>query len=330
VLRPNPKRRTCLKGAAVAGGSVRLEAGSPGRIRSPSFAGLHVASNQCVWEVFYKRENRALNSQTLDGALAEAAASGVHGFEPVVAAVEQLDGYRPLLRKHGLEMRSLYVDSSLHERRQAEKSIGEILAIAKRAKRLGARIVVTNPNPLSAGDGEGKTDVQLQTQAAALNLLGADLKAMGLMLAYHNHAVEMRHGAREFHHMMLATDSAHVTLCLDAHWIYRGAGNSAVALFDIVKLYGRRVSEIHLRQSTRNVCTESLGDGDLDYSALARYMAGIGVKPHLVLEQIPGADTPKTIDAVESHRRSRQYVDRVFAAFAASPVASRTRPDGPP
>jgi inosose dehydratase len=52
--------------------------------------------------------------------------------------------------------------------------------------------------------------------------------------------------AREFHHMMAGTDPDKVSLCLDAHWIYRGSGNSSVALFDVLKLYGSRTREIHL------------------------------------------------------------------------------------
>ena len=47
-------------------------------------------------------------------------------------------------------------------------------------------------------------------------------------------------------------------LCLDTHWIYRGAGNSNVALFDILKLYGDRVVSLHLRQSVGGVWSETL------------------------------------------------------------------------
>ena len=50
----------------------------------------------------------------------------------------------------------------------------------------------------------------------------------------------------------------------------------------------------------------------IDYSALAKYLAEIGVKPHLVLEEGPEAGTAKTMDAVEAHRRSRSYVDQIF------------------
>lgn len=116
--------------------------------------------------------------------------------------------------------------------------------------------------------------------------------------------------------MMLGTDPENVTLCLDAHWIYRGAGNSSVALFDVVKLYGSRVTELHLRQSAGNIWTEALSEGDIDYPALAERLLKLGVKPHLVIEQAVEKETPKTIDAVESHRRGREYTDRVFARFA--------------
>ena len=78
------------------------------------------------------------------------------------------------------------------------------------------------------------------------------LQAMSMTLAYHNHDMEMRCSAREFHHMMLGTDPELVTLCLDAHWIYRGSEDSSVALFDIVKLYVKRISEFHIRQKRQS------------------------------------------------------------------------------
>jgi inosose dehydratase len=139
---------------------------------------------------------------------------------------------------------------------------------------------------------------------------------MGLTLAYHNHDMELRNAAREFHHMMLGTDPAHMTLCLDAHWIYRGAGNSQVALFDVIKLYGSRISELHLRQSQNGVWTEAFGPGDIDYPRLADVVLKIGVKPLLVLEQCVEAASPNTMNAVEASKRNIEYTRQVFAGFA--------------
>ncbi|NQT14945.1 MAG: sugar phosphate isomerase/epimerase [Planctomycetes bacterium] len=308
-------RRRFLKHAAWAAGSAVLVGGSTRLGIAADRAKLHLACNHYPWIVFYRRENQDFNA-SLDSGLGEVAASGMDGFEPIVNEPDEIDRLAPLLKKHGLEMRSLYVNSVLHDSAEAEKSLAQVLAIAEKAKAVGTRIIVTNPSPIRWGGEENKDDAQLRVQARSLDTLGARLRSMGLVLSYHNHDIELRNAAREFHHMMLGTDPEHVTLCLDAHWIYRGAGNSSVALFDVVKLYGSRVTELHLRQSAENVWTEALSEGDIDYPALAERLPTLGVKPHLVIEQAVEKETPKTIDAVESHRRSREYVDRVFARFA--------------
>ncbi len=312
---PTPTRRGFLKRAGAVAGSALVAAPSARLARAEAARKLYLACNHYPWIVFYRREGRDFNA-SLDAGLAEVAQSGVDGFEPIVTAPEQIDGLAPLLEKHGLEMRSLYVNSVLHEPDQVDASIAQVLAIAQKAKRIGARIIVTNPSPIRWGGPENKDDAQLRLQAKSLDKLGAELKSIGLVLSYHNHDVELRNAAREFHHMMLGTDPEHVTLCLDAHWIYRGSGNSSVALFDVVKLYGPRVTELHFRQSKETIWTETFCDGDVDYPALAARLLEIGVKPHLVIEQAVEKETPKTMGAVESHRASCKYAKRVFAEFA--------------
>lgn len=305
-------RRGFLNHSLLAGGAVAL---SPALAARPAQAGsgdIHVACNSYSWTVFYQREGRDFN-QSLDAGLADVAASGLDGYEPGAGGVAEIDRLAPLLKAHGLEMRSLYVNSELHERDKAEASIAGVLAIAAKAKTVGTRIIVTNPSPLQWGGPLNKSDDQLKTQAAALNDLGAKLKARGMTLAYHNHDMELREAAREFHHMMLGTDPANVTLCLDAHWVYRGAGNSQVALFDIVKLYGGRISELHLRQSENGIWSETFGPGDIDYEALARTLREHKVRPHIVLEQAVEKGTPQTMKPVQAFRESTQYARRLFA-----------------
>jgi len=277
--------------------------------------GLHLATNAYSWHVFYQREGRDFGA-SLDTGLKDVAASGLQGFEPGVGGAEEIKKLIPLLRQHGLEMRSIYVNSSLHEPAEADRSIEQILAVAREVRPAGTRIIVTNPNPIRWGGAENKTDAQLRTQAAAMDRLGKELAGSKMTLAYHNHDIELRQAAREFHHMMAGTDPRYVTLCLDAHWIYRGCGNSQVALFDIVKLYGTRVSELHLRQSKNGIWSETFEDGDIDYTALAEALAKARVKPHLVLEVAVENGTPKTLSPVEAHRRSAEYARRILAPLA--------------
>ncbi len=308
-------RRRFLEQAGTAAGFLTLGTGIRGRAETRPAGEIHLATNEYPWSVFYQRDGRDFAS-SLDIVLGEVARSGIQGYEPLATSPAQVDTLASLLKKHGLEMRSLYVNSVLHDAGQAERSISQVLAIAGRAKAVGTGIIVTNPSPIRWGGAENKTDDQLRVQAQSLETLGKRLGAMGMKLAYHNHDIELRAAAREFHHMMAGTDPDCVALCLDAHWIYRGAGNSSVALFDILKLYGHRVIELHIRQSRNNIWTEVFGDGDIDYPALVRYLVSIGIRPHLVLEQAVEQGSPKTLDALEAHRRSCETARQVFAPFA--------------
>jgi inosose dehydratase len=307
-------RRRFIEDLALTGGVV-LMGGRAARSERGRRSKLHVACNQYPWTVFYARDNRNFNAD-LDEGLGQLATCRLDGYEPLASNPQQIDRLAPLLKKHGLEMRSLYVNSVLHEREKADQSIETVLAIAHNAKTVGTKIIVTNPSPIRWGGPQNKNDAELRVQAAALEKLGRELKAIGLTLAYHNHDIELRNAAREFHHMMVGTDPDYVTLCLDAHWVYRGAGNSQVALFDVLKLYGSRITELHLRQSKDNIWAETMCDGDIDYPALAKYLLEIGVRPHIVLEQAVEKGTPKTMTTVEAFRESSQYTRRVFAEFA--------------
>lgn len=273
----------------------------------------HIATNTYPWGTFAKREGKKYppHGDELLGAIASA---GIDGYEASFAGPEEFDGLGERLKAHGLEMRSLYVNSTLHEAAGAEASISGVLAIARRAAALGTTIVVTNPSPIKWGGPDNKTDEQIIYQAKALDRLGAELRKLGMALAYHNHDVELRYGAREFHHMLTATDPENVKFCLDAHWVFRGCGDSQVALFDVMEHYGDRIVELHLRQSSGGKWTEAFTvEGDIDYSRLAGWLRQRGIRPHLSLEQAVEKGSPETMDAVAAHKVSVENARRLFA-----------------
>jgi len=300
-------KRVALSTAMLALNRTVAEAGERGK--------LHLSTNGYPWLTFYGRAGRDFNAEQ-DAMLAEVAAAGLDGFEGSAGGPDDLNRLLPLLTKHGLEMRSLYVNSTLHDPDQIQSSIDNIVKIAEKARAAGTRIIVTNPNPIRWGGAENKTDKHLRLQAQALNRLGKKLKGRGMTLAYHFHDIELRMAARELHHMMVGTDPGLVSMCLDAHWVYRGAGNSEVAVFDITRLYAERISEVHIRQSRDGVWTEATGPGDIDYSKLVQLLLERDVRPLLVLEQAVEGKSPKTMTAERAHRESVQYVRRVFAPLA--------------
>ncbi len=302
-------RRTFLTAAGVLSASALL---SKTLNKAAAFdTKFSIGCNQYSWHTFYERQGKSW-TKDLDASLTDFASSGIKCYEPSVGNKEELQTLLPLVKNHGLEIRSLYINSTLHLPEKAEESIKTTLDIADAASAAGIKIMVTNPSPIKWGSPEDKTDEQIIFQAQALNKLGAELRKRNICLAYHTHDPEMRSSAREFHHMLQATDPQNVFFCLDAHWIYRGSGNSQVALFDIVKMYGKRIKELHIRQSHNGVWDEVLGEGDIDYKRLVSELAGLKLKPHLVLEQCLEKNSPNSVDAVEAHRRDLKFALNIF------------------
>jgi inosose dehydratase len=318
----NPNRRSFIKGigGAVAGVTLLGTANqSMGKSHvsgdKKSTTSLPLSTNSYPWFTFYQRQNRNWENE-LPKVISEIKISGSDCLEPNLKSVEFTDTLSAELEKQGIGMISVYVGSELHEKEKAKTSIDGILAIVKRAKKLmGTQIVVTNPNPINWGTEENKTDEQLEVQRDALNDLGQAISSEGMTLAYHFHAPEFRAGAREFHHMMASTNPEHVKMCLDSHWVFRGTGDSNVALHDVVKLYGDRVVELHLRQSRGGIWTETFEDGDIDHPRLARELEAIGVRPLVTMEQCVEAQSPNTMDSLAAHKISHAEVRKVFASF---------------
>ena len=274
-----------------------------------------LSTNVYPWMTFYRREGMEFEAD-LAKAISEVKRSGADHYEPNLKSLEFVDTLSDELQKQGVGMQSVYVNSDLWDKEKAKESIDWVMAIVRKAKkRMGTEVVVTNPSPIGWGSPENKNDEQLEVQRDALEELGKGIHSEGLHLAYHFHDPEFREGAREVHHMLSATSPEYVKLCLDSHWAFRGAGDSNVALHDIVRLYGDRIVELHIRQSQGGVWTEAFGEGDIDHDRLVRELVELGVSPIVTMEQAVEANSPNTMNAFEAHKISHAKGREVFAPF---------------
>ena len=292
------KRRQFLSAAlAVTGAALASE-----RLFAQESKRLHVAVNTYTCGSIYNRDNVDFWTR-----LDELKSVGVDGIEPGVGSAADAGNVGKRLADGGMEMRSVYTGGNLHDAAVAEQNIARILALGEKAKAFGTSIITINPDAKS-----GKTDAELTLQSKNLDILGAGLQKIGIALAFHYHTSELEFGGREFHHIMCGTDPKNVSLCFEQHWSYRGCGNSAVAVFDHLKLYGNRSVELHLRQSIKNVWSETYGDGDIDNVRFAAGFKNLPKLPHIVLEQAAESETPKTLTAVEVFRQSVEYIRKMF------------------
>ncbi len=301
-------RRNFLSGLASASLGTFLLSSFSEKAKTNVFP---ISCNTYNWTTFYKRQGKNWG-EDWDACIADFAKTGIPAIEPSFNNPLEATKLATILKKHNIQMPSIYVNSVLHKVEEGEKSIASILAIAEEVKKVGTKIIVTNPSPIAWGTKEVKSDTELLEQSQNMEKLGFELRKRGLTLAYHTHDTELLAGAREFHHILLNTSAKNVAFCFDVHWVYRGSQNSQVAVFDVLKLYGSRVVELHIRQSVSGIWSETFGEGDIDYRRFAGELKKMKISPHLVIEQCIEDKSPSTMDAVAAHQQDLVAIQSVF------------------
>ncbi|MCF7669637.1 MAG: sugar phosphate isomerase/epimerase [Verrucomicrobia bacterium] len=264
-----------------------------------------VGSNIYGWSQYYGRDGLDVNKH-IDEVLTKLEKGGYDYLENFLdwSSPEKNAAFAGKLKDHGMRPVSLYTGGRFHESDSAGENVKRLLDIASVCSDAGFRILVCNPDPID----REKTDKELDTQAAALNELGAGLNKLGMRLGIHHHTPAMENKAREFHWNFKNTDSRYVGFCIDVHWMYRGG----MAPMKALEQYGDRVVSWHLRQSRDGVWYEVLAEGDIDFKALAGYQRKHGLPRIFTVELALENDTEITRSAFENHKISRQYVKEVF------------------
>ncbi|HOX56392.1 MAG TPA: TIM barrel protein [Candidatus Paceibacterota bacterium] len=262
-----------------------------------------VGSNIFGWGQYAQRDNRKLEVEEVISALRDTGYDYLEGFMDV-AHPEENARLAEQLRNKGLQPVSIYVGARLHEPARAGETVARMLAAARVCQQSGFQVISCNAAPI----GREKTDAELKTQAAALSELGQGLNALGLKLGIHHHLPEMANHAREFHYTFEHTQPGMVGFCYDVHWVWKGG----VMPLDALKQYGNRVVTWHLRQSRDGIWWEDLDTGDVDYAAVAAYARAHKLPRRFTVELALEPGTKITRSVVENHRRSREYVRRVF------------------
>jgi inosose dehydratase len=292
-------------GTAVALGAVALPVARTGAADSPPAAAKKtlVGSNIYGWGQYAERDKKKLDVGEVISALRD---TGYDYLESNmnVAQPEENAKFAEQLRAKGLQPVSLYTGARVHEAAQAGAVVAKILAAAKDCKQAGFQVISCNADPI----GREKTDEELKTQVAALSELGEGLNALGLKLGVHHHMPEMANHAREFHYNFDHSKPEVVGFCYDVHWVWKGG----VMPLDALKQYGDRVVTWHLRQSRDGIWWEDLDTGDVDYVAVAEYARSHNLPRRFTVELAIEGGTKITRSVVENHRRSREFVTRVF------------------
>ena len=264
-----------------------------------------VGSNIYGWTQYASRDKKKLDVGEVISALRDAGYDYLENFMDL-SQPDNNAKFAEQLKAKGLQPVSLYTGARVHEAGKAGATVARILAAAKVCQQAGFQVLSCNADPI----GREKTDEELKTQAAALAELGEGLNQIGLKLGIHHHMPEMASQAREFHSNFRQTKPAVVGFCYDVHWVWKGG----VPPLDALKEYGDRVVTWHLRQSRANVWWEDLDSGHIDYEAVAKYATDHKLPRRFTVELALEGGTKITRGVAENHRRSREFVRKVFEA----------------
>lgn len=255
-----------------------------------------------IWTQQFNREKKPL-AEGIPEAFAATRRAGFKRIELVswIFTRELREKTIAAAKEHGLDVPIVYSGARLYDPAAADKAIAQVLELAEVVKPLGTRMIDVNPDP----KGQRKTNDELRVQADNITRLDKGLADRGFRLILHHHNPEMAENAREWRHILANTKTA---LCVDTHWVYRG-GQDPLAL---LKEAGPRVAALHLRNSRSGIWTEDLGDGDVDYRAIAAYLRKAGFAGDLVVELAYEQGTKITRTLEEDLRVSREYTEKVF------------------
>jgi inosose dehydratase len=288
-------RREFLAGAAAAG-ALRAARYQPKLMLQPY-----------VWTQVFQKEKVSL----ADGMERMFAASKRAGYDRVelmdaFLTPELLRRTADLVRQYDFEVPAVYQGGAFHESEAAERSIAKILETADSARDLHTGWINTNCNPKKGR--ERKSDSELATEARSLNRLGQHLKERGMRLMMHAHDPDMADSAREWRSNLHHTDPKLVWICADVHWMYRGKQDP----MELLREAGRRIASLHVRNSVHGVWSESFGDGDVDYRAVAEFLQGIGYQGFIAVELAYENGTNPTRPLEQDLKISREYAENIF------------------
>ena len=238
---------------------------------------------------------------------------GYDGWECFLDQPNQVADHAEFLANIPLEMRSAYINLTLHDAYVSSSEISRALELVHAYQHFGIQYLVVNPSPIDWSGEQNKNDQQLTHQLKSLNTLAKQLSSSGVNLAYHTHSSEMRAGAKEQFHMLLNTDPQHVSWCIDCDWIYLGSDNSALSVYDWLKMFGKRVSMIHIRQIQDGVRNQKIESGDIDYVHVQRLIEDNGNEPLIINEQITGDPIAAYHDMKNNYKDSLAAMNAIFS-----------------
>ena len=232
--------------------------------------------------------------------------AGLDGIELMHTALRPEDAVERIGRlshEHQLAVIGTSFGGAMWDRQQHDAVLDDAELIVPRLAKLGGRTLGVSVGAVKWGDQTPKTPEQLDAQADVLSKIFAVCRRHNVVPNLHNHTYEVENNLHDLKGTLARLPGT--KLGPDLNWLVRG-GVQPVAF---LKEYGSQIVFLHLRdQHQDGRWSEALGEGDMDYLAIAKTLREIRFRGDVIIELAHERGFKPTRPLRESLKISRDFV----------------------
>jgi len=244
----------------------------------------------------------------LETIFADMSAAGMQGIELMSNVLEHEDAVDRITRlsdEYGLPVIGSSHGAAMWDAAQQATIVQEAERVIPRLGQVGGRTLGVSVG--ASPGGTPKTPAQIDTQAEVLSRLMGICDDNGVVLNLHNHTYEVDSDLHDLGGTLERIPE--VKLGPDLNWLLRGGVDPVW----FIRKYADQIVFLHLRdQQADGKWPEALGEGDMDYAAIAQALRDIGFAGDAVIELAHEPGFERTRPLRESLRMSREFVRQTF------------------
>ena len=232
--------------------------------------------------------------------------AGIEAIELMHTALHPKDAVqriKALAEEHRLPVLGASFGAAMWDRKQHQAILDDAALVIERLAELGGRTLGTSVG----ASPQRKTERQLDDQAELLRKIIALGQAKKVVLNLHNHTYEVVDNLHDLKGTLKRIPD--VKLGPDLNWLVRGGVDPAA----FIRQYGKQLVFLHLRdQKSDGRWSEAMGEGNMDYAAIAKALQEVGFCGDAVIELAHEHNFKPTRPIRESLKISREFARKVL------------------
>ena len=222
-------------------------------------------------------------------------------MESILKHEDAVQRINDLVHKYNLPVTGTSYNGNMWDKDQQQHVLDDIGIVIERLHLTGGTMI-----GLTVGDAKRiKTEEELDTQSDTLKKIITICKNNNVEPNLHNHTFEVTNGLHDLKGTLKRIPD--IKLGPDLNWLVRGGVDPVW----FIKTYGHQMVYMHIRdQKADGKWTEAVGEGVIDFPAIAKALKEINYKGRAAVEL--AFDSPPARPVKEDWKISREYVRKVF------------------